>query len=93
MSKLEVEDIQSFKVQVEMVAMMLSVIQKMSCITTFGQSKTYFDGTTVDPSMGIGQGATAAPPTFTAQSTLMMNSSRPWGRDDQRVDMRPEKKR
>ena len=68
--------LQSFKVRVEMVAMMLTVIQKMSwhLRTTFGQSKTSFGGSTDDPSMGIGQGSTAAPPAFTSQSTLMMNA-------------------
>ena len=73
--------LQSFKVRVEMVAMMLSVIQKMSwhLRTTFGQSKTSFGGTTADPSMGIGQGSTAAPPAFTGQSTIMVNGYKTLG--------------
>jgi hypothetical protein len=73
--------LQSFKVRVEMVAMMLTVIQKMSwhLRTTFGQSETPFGGTTADPSMGIGQGSTAAPPSFTSQSTLMMNAYKTLG--------------
>jgi hypothetical protein len=73
--------LQSFKVRVEMVAMMLTVIQKMSwhLRTTFGQSKTSFGGSTDDPSMGIGQGSSAAPPAFTSQSTLMMNAYKTLG--------------
>ena len=61
--------------------MMLTVIQKMSwhLRTTFGQSETSFGGTTADPSMGIGQGSTAAPPSFTSQSTLMMNAYKTLG--------------
>ena len=67
--------LQSFKVRIVVVAMMLSVIQKMSwhLWTTFGQSTTSFGGTTVDPSMIIGQDSTAALTTFTAQSTLMQD--------------------
>ena len=61
--------------------MMLSVIQKMSwhLRITFGQSKTSFGGTTADPSMGIGQGSTAAPPAFTGQSTIMVNGYKTLG--------------
>jgi hypothetical protein len=57
-----------------MVTMMLSVIQKMSW-----HLRTSFGGTTVDPSMGIGQGSTGAPPAFTGQSTLMMNEYKTLG--------------
>ena len=73
--------LQSFNVNVPMVKMMLGVLQKMCwhLRTSFGRSSTSFGGTDSDPSMGLGQGATSAPPAFNAQSTLMINGYKALG--------------
>jgi len=73
--------LQSFNVNVPMVKMMLGVLQKMCwhLRTSFGRSPTSFGGTDSDPSMGLGQGATSAPPAFNAQSTLMINGYKALG--------------
>ncbi len=55
--------LQRFKVCKVMVAMMLYVLKTMTWYlkTAFDQSKISFGGTALDPSMGLGQGNSAAP--------------------------------
>ncbi len=67
--------LQSVKVHNVMVAMMLYVLETMTWYlkTAFGQSKISFGGTSLDPSMGLGQGNGAAPLSFLAVCTLMIN--------------------
>ncbi len=67
--------LQSFKVPKVMVEIMLYVLKTMTWYlkTAFGQSKIFFGGTALDPSMGLGQGNGAAPPGFLAVCTLMIN--------------------
>jgi hypothetical protein len=67
--------LQRFKVRKEMVKVTLLVLQITSwhLRTSFGQSKSSYKGTSLDPSMGLGQGNGAGPPAFTAQNTLMIN--------------------
>jgi hypothetical protein len=73
--------LQNFKVCKVMVAMMLYVIKTMTWYlkTAFGQSKTSFGGTALDPSMSLGQGDGAAPLGFLAVCTLMINVYRNLG--------------
>jgi hypothetical protein len=67
--------LQSFKVRKVMVAMMLYVLKTMIWYlkTAFGQSKIFFVGRALDPSMGLGKGNGVAPPGFLAVCTLMIN--------------------
>jgi hypothetical protein len=67
--------LQSFKVRMVMVVMMLYVLKTMQWFlkTAFGRSKKSFGGTTWDPSLGLGQVNGRAPPGFLALSTLMIN--------------------
>jgi hypothetical protein len=60
---------------------MLYVLKTMTWYlkTAFGQSKIFFGGTALDPSMGQGQGNGAAPPGFLAVCTLMINVYRNLG--------------
>ena len=73
--------LQSFKVQKEMVKLMLLVLQitRWHLRTSFGQSKSSYGGTRSDPSMGLGQGNGAGPPAFTSQNTLMINGYKSLG--------------
>jgi hypothetical protein len=69
--------LQSFKVLCKvMVAMMLYVLKTMTWYlkTAFSQSKIFFGGTALDPSMGLlGQGNGVPPSGFLAVCTLMIN--------------------
>ena len=73
--------LQSFKIRKVMVAIMLYVLKTMTWYlkTAFGQSKISSGGTALDPSMGLGQGNGAPPPSFLAVCTLMINIYRNLG--------------
>ncbi len=73
--------LQSFKVCKVMMAMILYVLKTMTWYlkTAFGQSKISFGGTTLDLSMGLGQGNGVPPPGFLAVCTLMINVYRNLG--------------
>jgi hypothetical protein len=73
--------LQSFKVCKVMVAIMLYVLKTMTWYleTVFGQRKISLDGTALDPSMGLGQGKGAAPSSFLAVCTLIINVYRNLG--------------
>ena len=73
--------LQSFKVPKVMVAMMLSVLQRMKWYlkTAFGQSATAFGGTPDDPLMWFEQGNVASPPGFFAINTLLIKVYRRQG--------------
>ncbi len=75
--------LQSFKVCIVMVAMMLYVLETMTLYlkTVFGQSKISFGGTALNPSMGLSQGNGAACPGFLAVCTLMINIYRNLGHE------------
>jgi hypothetical protein len=70
--------LQSFKVCKVMMAMMLYVLKTMTWYlkTAFSQSKISFGGAALDSSMGLGQGNGAAPLSFLAVCTLMINEYR-----------------
>ncbi len=73
--------LQSFKICKVMVAIMLYVLETMTWYlkTVFGQIKISFGGTALDPSMGLGQGNGAAPQSFLAVCTQMINVYRNLG--------------
>jgi hypothetical protein len=68
--------LQSFGVSFLMVKVCLSALQTMKFFlrTGFGDSKRSFGGTSSSPYGGLGQGNGAAPPAFTAVSTLLLMS-------------------
>ncbi len=67
---------QAYHVPYKMVHMMLKVLQQMQYYlrTGFGQANVPFGSCPDDPCFGLGQGNGAAPPGFSAVSTLMINS-------------------
>ncbi len=67
---------QAYRVPYKMVHMMLEVLQQMQYYlrTGFGQANVPFGSCPDDPCFGLGQGNGAAPPGFSAISTLMINS-------------------
>jgi hypothetical protein len=68
--------LQAFGVSFLMVKVCLSALQTMKFFlrTGFGNSKRSFGGTNSSPYGGLGQGNGAAPPAFTAVSTLLLMS-------------------
>ena len=68
--------LQSFKVRVTTVTMMLYVLQTMNFYpkTGYRQSQESYDGTKDVPIMGLAQGNGTAPPGFLSVSTLMINT-------------------
>jgi hypothetical protein len=67
--------LQAWGISLMMIKVMLSVLQTMKFFlrTGFGDSATFqFGGTPDDPCGGLGQGNGAAPPAFTAVSTLLI---------------------
>ena len=68
--------LQSFRVRIVMVAMMLSVLQDMDFFlhTAFRQSTLTYGGTKQDPTMGLTKGNGAAPPGFLAVRTFIIGT-------------------
>ncbi len=66
-----------------MVAIMLYVLETMTWYikTAFGNRKILFGSTVLDPSMGPGQGNSAAPLGYLAVCTLMINVYRNLGHE------------
>lgn len=66
--------LQAFSISIMMIKVMLSALQTMKFFlrTGFGDSKSFFGGTDSSPYGGLGQGNGAAPPAFTAVSTLLI---------------------
>jgi hypothetical protein len=73
--------LQAFGVKLPMVKTMLTCLQTMKFYlrTGFGEATTPYGGTTANPTFGLGQGNGAAPPAFSAVSTLMVNAYRSLG--------------
>ena len=77
--------LQAWGVSLVMVKVMLSVLQTMRFFirSGFGDSTRSYGGTTDDPLGGLGQGNGAAPPGFTAVSTLLIMAFINMGHSDQ----------
>ncbi len=68
--------LQSWGIPKTVIRLLLSSMQKMQYLlkTGFGESAESYDGTSLSPNSGLGQGSGASPPAFFALSSLIVNA-------------------